>query len=87
MHVQWSAQIQVRWTSDAPAFDSWDWMREWEEVKWVGGASGEWDMEIWLDLATPQELDAFVRDRLWSKKWVAQTQAIWHDERLGNQAA
>jgi len=41
---------------------------------------GEWDMVLWVDVSTPEELEKFVHDKLWAKKWVENTKSTWTKE-------
>ena len=45
---------------------------------------GEWDMILWVDCKTPEELEKFVHDKLWAKKWVADTKSTWTKEVWNN---
>lgn len=78
--TKWSAQVQVKWTKDAPARDNWSWLKEWSEVKWAASTMGEWDMVLWVDVKTPEDLEKFVHEKLWAKKWVADTKSTWTKE-------
>ncbi|MEX0799453.1 MAG: Lrp/AsnC ligand binding domain-containing protein [Bacteriovoracaceae bacterium] len=83
---QWSAQVQVKWTKDAPVWENWNWLKDWKEVKWAASSMGEWDMVFWVNVSGPKELEEFVHEKLWSKKWVADTHSTWTKE-VWSQAA
>ena len=85
--AKWSARIDVRWNADAPATENWDWLKEWKEVKWAWSTTGEWDMTLWVDVSTPDELEKFVHNKLRTKKWVAYTKSTWTKEVWHGQAA
>lgn len=80
MSAKWTAQVQVKWTKEAPVWDTWDWLNEWSEVKWAASTMGEWDMVLWVDVSTPEELENFVHKKLWGKNWVSDTQSTWTKE-------
>lgn len=81
---KWTAQVQVKWTKDAPVWENWNWLQEWKEVKWAASTMGEWDMILWVDTKSPEELEKFVHDKLWSKKWVSDTKSTWTKEVWNN---
>ena len=68
MTKKWTAQVQVKWTKEAPVWENWDWLSEWSEVKWAASTMGEWDMTLWVDVQTPEALENFVHKKLWDKK-------------------
>ena len=74
---EWTAQVNVKWNKNAPATESWDWLKEWPEVKWAASTMGEWDMTLWVDVNTPEELEKFVHNKLKGKDWVADTWSTW----------
>ena len=76
----WTAQIDIKWNKDAPATQSWDWMKEWPEVKSAWSTTGNWDMTLWVDVSTPEQLESFVHTKLRSKDWVVDTQSTWTKE-------
>ena len=41
---------------------------------------GDWDMTIWVDVNTPEELESFVHNKLRSKNWVWDTKSTWTKE-------
>jgi hypothetical protein len=74
----WMAQVQVKWNKEAPiANDDWAWLKEWSEVKWAGSTMGDWDMTLWVNVKTPEELEQFVHSKLRSKNWVTDTKSVW----------
>ncbi len=77
---KWSAQIDVKWNKDAPATADWSWLKEWSEVKWAWSTTGDWDMTLWVDVATPEALENFVHDKLRTKNWVQDTRSTWTKE-------
>lgn len=77
MTDNWTAQVNVKWNKNAPATQSWDWLKEWPEVKWAASTMGEWDMILWVDTKTPAELENFVHGKLWAKDWVENTKSTW----------
>ncbi len=80
MTNKWSAQVQVKWNKNAPDWKDWNWKGEWKEVKWAASTMGEWDMILWVDVKTPEELEAFVHNKLWASNWVANTHSTWAKE-------
>jgi DNA-binding Lrp family transcriptional regulator len=86
MSNKWTAQVQVKWTKNAPVWENWDWMQEWPEVKWAASTMGDWDMILWVDVSNPETLEDFVHNKLWSKNWVAETKSTWTKE-VWSQAA
>lgn len=79
MSGKWMAQVWVKWNNEAPKGD-WKWLGDWSEVKWAGSTMGDWDMELWVDVSTPEQLEAFVHDKLRAKNWVADTKSTWTKE-------
>jgi len=80
MSKKWTAQVHVKWNKDAPVWENWSWLKKWKEVKWAASTMGEWDMVLWVDVQTPEELEKFVHEKLWAKKWVTNTQSTWTKE-------
>ena len=80
MTNEWSAQVHVKWTKDAPVWENWNWLSEWKEVKWAFSTMGEWDMVLWVDVDSPKALEEFVHQKLWDKKWVNETKSTWTKE-------
>ena len=80
MQNEWIAQVHVKWTKDAPVWENWAWLQDWKEVKWAGSSMGEWDMVLWVNVQTPKELESFVHEKLWAKKWVSETKYTWTKE-------
>ena len=76
----WSAQVQVKWTKDAPVTKDWNWLKDWKEVKWAASTMGEWDMVLWVDANSPEELEKFVHEKLRSKNWITDTKSTWTKE-------
>lgn len=76
----WSAWVNVKWTKEAPVSEDWNFLKEWKEVKWAGSTMGDWDMSLWIDVSTPEELETFVHTKLRSKNWVSDTQSTWTKE-------
>ena len=77
---KWTAQVSVKWTKDAPVWENWEWLKDWNEVKWAASTMGEWDMLLWVDVDSPEKLEDFVHNKLWSKNWVSNTQSTWTKE-------
>lgn len=77
---KWTAQVDVKWNQNAPATDSWEWLKDWPEVKWAWSTTGDWDMTLWVDVHTPDELETFVHNKLRSKDWVTNTRSTWTKE-------
>lgn len=73
----WLAKVDVKWKENSPATSNWDWLKEWPEVKWAWSTMGDWDMTLWVDVKTPEELENFVHKKLWSKPWVKDTHSTW----------
>lgn len=87
MSNKWTAQVWVKWNNTAPDWKTWDWKKEWKEVTWAASTMGEWDMVLWVDVQTPEELEKFVSKKLWGKKWVADTHSSWAKEIWSKKAA
>jgi DNA-binding Lrp family transcriptional regulator len=77
---KWTAQVQVKWTKDAPVWENWNWLKKWKEVKWAASTMGEWDMILWVDCNSPEELEKFIHEKLRAKKWVSDTKSTWTKE-------
>ena len=77
MSGKWTAQVQVKWNKDAPQGENWSWLKDWSEVKWAWSTMGDWDMTLWLDVSSPEELENFVHTKLREKKWVEDTKSTW----------
>ena len=73
----WTAQIAVKWNKSAPHKKTWDWLKEWKEVKMAWSTMGEWDIILWVDVKTPDEAEAFVWNKLRSQDWVEDTWTTW----------
>ncbi len=72
----WQAWVQIKWKPGAPA-DAW---KGWEESSWVKGVwstQGNWDCSVWLDVASPSELEKFVWQDVRKNKWVEDTETSW----------
>lgn len=80
MSAKWTAQVQVKWTKDAPVWENWNWLQDWKQVKWAASTMGDWDMTLWVDVNTPQDLEDFVHNKLWAKNWVSDTKSTWTKE-------
>lgn len=80
MSGKWTAQVQVKWNKDAPQGENWSWLKDWSEVKWAWSTMGDWDMTLWLDVSSPEELENFVHTKLREKKWVEDTKSTWTKE-------
>ena len=77
---KWWAKVDVKWKENAPATANWEWLKEWPEVKWAWSTMGDWDMTLWVDVKSPEELEKFVHTKLWSKDWVHDTHSTWSKE-------
>lgn len=84
---KWTAQVDVKWNKNAPATANWDWLKEWSEVKWAWSTTGSWDMTLWGDVSNPEELEAFVHNKLRNTDWVEDTRSTWTKEVWQAQAA
>ena len=69
-----------KWRNKAPANKDWEWLKEWPEVKWAWSTTGAWDMTLWVDVSTPDELETFVHGKLRGKNWIIDTQSTWTKE-------
>ena len=78
--MKWWAKVDVKWSENSPANENWNWLKEWPEVKWAWSTMGDWDMTLWVDVASPDELEKFVHEKVWSKKWVKDTKSTWSKE-------
>jgi hypothetical protein len=41
---------------------------------------GQWDIVLWVDVKSPEDLEKFVQEKLWAKKWIADTKSTWTKE-------
>lgn len=80
MEKKWNAQVWIKWDKAAPMASDWSWMKDWKEVKWAASTMGEWDMALWVDVDTPDQLEDFIHTKLRSKDWVDSTQSTWAKE-------
>ena len=80
MTGKWTAQVQIKWNKDAPQGEDWSWLKDWNEVKWAWSTMGDWDMTLWLQVGTPEELESFVHTKLRTKNWVEDTRSTWTKE-------
>ena len=80
MTGKWTAQVQVKWNKGAPQGEDWSWLKDWSEVKWAWSTMGDWDMTLWLEVRTPEELENFVHTKLRTKNWVEDTRSTWTKE-------
>jgi len=78
--AKWRAQVMVKWSKDAPRWDNWNWLKEWNEVSWAGSTMGDWDMTLWVDVSSPEELENFVHNKLKATNWVDETYSTWVKE-------
>jgi hypothetical protein len=77
----WQAQVYVKWNKKWPRewakHGTWDWMKEWPEVKSAWTTMGEWDAILWVESTSPEGIESFVCDKVWSKDWVEKTETHW----------
>ena len=81
MTNKWHAQVYVKWNKNWPKewakAQSWDWLKEWPEVKTAWSTMGDWDCVFWVDTDSPEKLEEFVCSKLWAKDWVEKTETHW----------
>ena len=73
----WRAQVNVKWNKNCPNWENWEWLKEWDEVKWAGSTMGEWDLTLWVDADGPDALERFVSKKLKDCSWVEKTKSSW----------
>ena len=77
----WQAQVYVKWNKQWPKewskAQKWDWFKEWPEVKTAWSTMGEWDLVLWVEGKTPEEIENFVCNKVWNKEWVDKTETHW----------
>ena len=87
----WQAQVWVKWNKKWPTAwaksQSWDWLKEWPEVKGAWSTMGEWDFVLTLEVTGPEQAEAFVCQKLWSKEWVEKTETHWQRQVWDTKAA
>jgi DNA-binding Lrp family transcriptional regulator len=90
MNQKWQAQILVKWNKKWPKewakAKTWDWLKEWPEVKSAWSTMGDWDAVLWVEAKDPEELESFVCNKLWGKDWVEKTESTWARSVWGNAA-
>ncbi len=81
MSSKWQAQIYVKWnknwSKEWAQNKTWEWLKEWPEVKTAWSTMGDWDMVLWVDVSNPDAAEQFVSEKLWSKSWVEKTETHW----------
>lgn len=81
---EWQAQVYVKWNKKWPSkwaeAQSWDWLKDWPEVKTAWSSMGEWDMVLWVEASNPAGLEKFVCEKLWGNDWVEKTETHWARE-------
>lgn len=81
MSKNWQAQIYIKWNKNWPSNwagkKTWDWLKEWPEVKQAWSAMGEWDLILVVDTHSPDEIENFVCEKLMSRNWVEKTETHW----------
>lgn len=78
--MAWSAQVSVKWKPQAWKKANWETIREWKEVKSAWSTMGDWDMILWVDVKTPEELENFVVNKLRAQDWVTDTWSTWTNQ-------
>ncbi len=77
----WQAAVYVKWNKQWPKKwsqkKSWDWLKDWKQVTAAWSTMGDWDMVLWVDVKSPEELEKFVCEKLWSQDWVEATESQW----------
>ena len=72
----WEPCIWIKWKAGAPA-TAWESWKGENKIKAAWNTQGEWDCMLWLDCATPEELEGFVWNELRPHEWVANTKSGW----------
>ena len=79
--MSWSAQIYVKWKPEVRKdWENWDWLKDWPKVQAAWSTMGEWDAVLWVDAATPEEVEKFVFEHLRSNDWVQDTKTHWWNQ-------
>jgi DNA-binding Lrp family transcriptional regulator len=78
--MSWSAQVSVKWKPQNWKKTNWETIREWKEVKSAWSTMGDWDMILWVDVKTPEELENFVVNKLRAQDWVTDTWSTWTNQ-------
>lgn len=79
--MTWSAQVFIKWKPEsAEDWKKWDWSKEWPEVKSAWSTMGDWDMALWVDANTPEELEKFVCSKLRANNWISSTKSVWWNQ-------
>ncbi len=73
VYVKWNKEWSKQWAQKK----SWDWLKDWKEVSSAWSTMGDWDMVLWVDVSSPEDLEKFVSEKLWSQKWVESTESHW----------
>jgi DNA-binding Lrp family transcriptional regulator len=91
MSQPWQAQVFVKWNKKWPTkwaqSKTWDWLKEWPEVKTAWSTMGEWDFVMWVEASSPEGLEKFVCEKLWSTDWIEKTETHWAREVWNKKAA
>ena len=73
VYLKWNKEWSKQWAQKK----SWDWLKDWKEVSSAWSTMGDWDMVLWVNVETPEQLEKFVSEKLWSQKWVEATESHW----------
>ena len=77
---EWTSQIYIKWDKSIASTGDWTWLKEWPEIKAAWSTTGNWDMTLWVNLATPAEVETFIHTKLREKKWITNTHVVWTKE-------
>ena len=55
-----------------------NWWKQWSEVKAVWYSMEEWDLELWLNFNSPNDMEKFVKTNLQTQDWVTNTWSSWN---------
>jgi len=83
VYLKWNRNWPKNWSQNK----SWDWMKEWPEVKSAWSCMGEWDMVLWVETDSTESLEDFISSKVWEKDWVDKTETHWARQMWWNQAA
>ena len=73
---QWSPWIWIKWKAQTPS-TAWEMWQSHPKIMGAWSTHGEWDCCLWVDAASPDELEEFVWKTIRKNEWVDQTKTMW----------
>jgi len=82
--MSWNAHVWVKCNNELKPNDSWDSMKDWQDVRRAWWTMGDWDLVLEVDCDSPDKLEEFVWKELRKKPWVNETHSTWTKEVWSN---